>query len=85
MVFTIFCFSFEKKFKNKVSACFYELILFKKHFPACRQLAVKLKVVPKAACDPEIIPKAGYDMHFCTLEKIEKESWKRLSEHRSNQ
>jgi hypothetical protein len=41
--------------------------LFRKLVPAFQEPPVTLKVVPKAACDLKIVPKAD---HECTLEKM---------------
>ncbi len=37
--------------------------LFKNLVPNFRKPLVTLKVVPKAACDSETVPKNGYDMY----------------------
>ncbi len=63
VVFTIFGCLFVKNIQNKISACFYEITslivkilpvdLFRKLVPAFRYHLVTVKVVPKAAFDPE--------------------------------
>jgi hypothetical protein len=73
-----------KKIRSKIFACFYEivyLLIMKIHsnrfqgscsgFPI-----VTLKVVPKATCDPKIVPKAAMNVH-CQKSTVAKESLNR--------
>ncbi len=50
----------------------FQVSLFRELVPAFRKPPVTLKVVPPAACNPEIVPKVGPGMYTGA-----KESWNR--------
>ncbi len=74
--FGCFC---EEKIQRKVSDCLKTLktvkilpvTLFRELVPAFFPYpCVTLKVVLKAACDPEIFPKTGHERTYCTPKEI---------------